>query len=134
MAQYASGGGDTPEAVEQALDNAINKHEWTAGTTKLLFLILDAPPHNTSAITAKMHSLISDAARKGIRVIPVASSGIDKETEFLLRSLSVTSGGTYVFLTSDSGVGGGHIEPTIGDFQVEKLNSLLIRVIGEYLK
>ncbi|MBQ4165009.1 MAG: hypothetical protein IJD85_01645, partial [Oscillospiraceae bacterium] len=70
----------------------------------------------------------------GIRIIPVASSGIDKTTEYLLRTMAFRTGGTYTFLTDDSGIGGGHIEPTIGDYEVEKLNDLMVRVIGEYLQ
>ena len=69
---------------------------------------------------------------QGIKVIPVASSGVDKETEFLLRMLAITSGGEYVFLTDDSGIGGSHIEPTIGAHEVEKLNDLMVRLVQKY--
>ena len=81
-----------------------------------------------------MCALMEDAAEKGIRVIPVASSGVDKATEFLMRALSITTGGDYVFLTDDSGVGGSHMEPTIGDHEVKKLNTLLVELINGYLK
>lgn len=132
-AQSSDGGGDFEEAVEQALDDAINKHSWSENSTRLMFLVLDAPPHNTADIVIKMNNLMQQAAAKGIRIIPVASSGIDKNTEYLLRCLSIYTGGTYTFLTDDSGIGGSHIEPTIGDYQVEKLNSMLIRIINSYL-
>lgn len=133
MVEYADGGGDYPEAVDRALDNAINEHKWEEDSVKLLFLVLDAPPHHNSVTVPAMSRLMKEAAEKGIRIIPVASSGVDKETEFLMRSLSITTGGTYVFLTGHSGIGHGHIEPTIGSYDVEKLNELLIRIIGEYL-
>jgi hypothetical protein len=42
------------------------------------------------------------------------------------------TGGTYTFLTNHSGIGNDHLEPTIGDYEVEKLNDLMIRVIKEY--
>ena len=71
-------------------------------------------------------------AKQGIRLIPLASSGVDTETEFLLRSWSVMTGGTYTFLTNHSGIGNSHLEPTIGAYEVEKLNDLLARVISEY--
>ena len=71
-------------------------------------------------------------AEKGIRLIPLASSGVNTETEFLLRSWAVMTGGTYTFLTNHSGIGGDHLEPTIGEYEVEKLNDLLVRVIAEY--
>ena len=45
--QHASGGGDEPEAVHKALQNAINEHQWNDDSTiKLMFLVLDAPPHD----------------------------------------------------------------------------------------
>lgn len=129
-AESAAGGGDFPEAVEQALHDAIEGHEWRAeATARLLFLVLDAPPHHTPAILERMRSVTAAAAAKGIRIIPVAGSGIDKNTEFLLRFEAILTGGTYTFLTDHSGIGGSHIEPTIGAYDVEFLNDLLVRLI-----
>lgn len=133
MAQYADGGGDTPEAVHTALGNAINDHEWSKNTTKLMFLVLDAPPHSDSQIIDSVNHYVNAAANDGIRIIPVASSGVDKSTEYLLRTMAFRTGGTYTFLTNHSGIGGDHIEPTIGDYEVEKLNDLMVRVISEYI-
>lgn len=133
--QSANGGGDFEEAVEEALDDALNKHTWSEkAKARLLFLVLDAPPHNTKEIVEKLHKLIQTAAEKGVRIIPVASSGIDKNTEFLLRYFSVSTGGTYVFLTNHSGIGNGHIEPTIGQYEVEFLNDALVRIVNSYLE
>ncbi|HEY9842542.1 MAG TPA: vWA domain-containing protein, partial [Candidatus Obscuribacterales bacterium] len=132
-AQSADGGGDGPEAVPDALENALTKHAWSeSARARLLFLVLDAPPHYDQSELERVRAMISAAQRQGVRVIPVASSGIDKETEFLLRMLAIGTGGEYVFLTDDSGVGGGHIEPTIGEHQVEKLNDLLVRLVQKY--
>lgn len=133
MAQCADGGGDTPEAVHTALGNAIEEHEWRENTTKLMFLVLDAPPHYDSQVIASVNRYVNAAANDGIRIIPVASSGVDKSTEYLLRTMAFRTGGTYTFLTNHSGIGGDHIEPTIGDYEVEKLNDLMVRVISEYL-
>lgn len=133
--QSANGGGDFEEAVEEALNDAINNHSWSdRAKARLMFLVLDAPPHYTDEIREKLHKLTSEAAAKGIRIIPIASSGIDKNTEFLLRYLSVSTGGTYVFLTDHSGIGGSHIEPTIGQYQVELLNDALVRIVNSYLE
>jgi len=132
--QNADGGGDFEEAVEQALQSAIHEHDWNdAAYAKLLFLVLDAPPHDYAL--EDMHRLIRDAAAKGIRIIPITCSGIDKNTEFLMRAIDVATGGTYVTLTDDSGISvGGHIEPTIIDSPVYKLNDLIVKIIGEYMK
>ena len=130
--QFASGGGDYPEAVTTALNNAIYKHNWRTDSTKLMFLVLDAPNHDED--DKYYHSLLKSAATKGIRIIPVASSGVDTDTEFLCRTMAMTTGGTYTFLTDHSGVGGSHLEPTIGDYDVEMLNDMLVRIIGDYME
>lgn len=132
--EYADGGGDYEEAVELALEDAVNNHDWSEDSTKIMFLVLDAPPHNASDIRASLASTLADAAAKGIRIIPIASSGVDKSTEFLLRTFAMVTGGTYTFLTNDSGIGGDHIEPTIGSYDVEYLNDLMVRIIDEYLR
>lgn len=131
--QSASGGGDYPEAVHTALDSAINNHDWDEDAVKIMFLVLDAPPHSDTQIVDSVNSLIVQAAEQGIRIIPIASSGIDKSTEYLLRTMAFTTGGTYTFLTDDSGVGGGHIEPTVGAYNVERLNDMMVRIVSGYL-
>lgn len=131
-AQRSDGGGDYPEAVEAALEDAISGHQWSADArARLLFLVLDAPPHHQQDILGTLQGVTRSAARQGIRIVPVASSGVDKETEFLLRFLGISTGGNYVFLTDDSGIGNDHIEPTIGQYEVELLNDLLVRMINE---
>ncbi|MCR5830420.1 MAG: VWA domain-containing protein [Lachnospiraceae bacterium] len=131
--EYADGGGDYEEAVELALANSVDEHDWEEDSVKLLFLVLDAPPHNNEANCKSLQRSIMNASEKGIRIIPVASSGVDKDTEFLLRAFAMTTGGTYTFLTDDSGIGGSHIEPTVGDYEVEHLNDMLVRIIKEYI-
>lgn len=132
--QYASGGGDYEEAVEEALSDAVYNHKWDDNNTKLMFLVLDAPPHCTSNNSDVLTSTITAASAEGIRIIPVASSGVDTETEYLCRSFAVATGGTYTFLTDHSGVGGSHLEPTIGYYQVEKLNDMIVRIIESYIE
>jgi hypothetical protein len=130
--QFAKGGGDYPEAVDDALARAIDSLHWNSNAgTKLLFLIMDAPPHNEAK--ERMYKLILKAASLGIRIIPVACSGTDKSTEFLLRSIALATNGTYTFLTNHSGIGFPHIEPTTDKYEVELLNSILKRIIAQFL-
>lgn len=131
--QSADGGGDFPEAVHTALDSAINNHDWSENSTKIMFLVLDAPPHTDIQVIDSVNKSIREAAEKGIRIVPIASSGIDKSTEYLLRTMAFTTGGTYTFLTDDSGIGGGHLEPTVGAYNVEKLSEMMIRIVNSYL-
>ena len=134
-AQGADGGGDFPEAVTEALDSVVHGHEWSeSAVARLAFLVLDAPPHEGAQDKSWIQESITDAAAQGIRIIPVASSGIDKSTEFFLRFADIATAGTYVFLTGHSGIGGEHLEPTVGEYQVELLNALLVRLITASLQ
>lgn len=132
--QSAEGGGDFPEAVHTALKNAVDGHEWNEDSVKIMFLVLDAPPHSEDQIVDEVNKYVGKAAEMGIRIIPIASSGIDKSTEYLLRVMAQTTGGTYTFLTDDSGIGGEHLEATVGAYNVEKLNDMMVRIVNGYLK
>ncbi len=130
--QFAGGGGDYPEAVDEALNAAIVNEQWDASAdARIAFLLLDAPPHNETMTMERVKSAIESAARQGVKIIPVSASGIDKSTEFLLRFFAIATNGTYTFITDDSGVGNTHIEPTTGEYQIEYLNDLLSRLIIE---
>lgn len=127
----ANGGGDYEEAVEEALEKA-NALAWNpVAKSRLMFLILDAPPHFNEQIVAKIKNQITKAQEKGIKIIPIVASGANKDLEFLMRFFSISTNGTYVFLTDDSGVGNPHLKPTKDDFKVEKLNDLIVRLIKE---
>lgn len=128
--ERADGGGDTPEAVAEILQETMTKSSWDDDSVKLAFMIFDAPPHNGKE--EMILSAVKTAAEKGIRIIPVVSSNSERDTELFARALSITTGGTYVFLTDDSGIGDSHLEPIIGDYEVEKLYDIIIRVINDY--
>ncbi|WP_367391500.1 carboxypeptidase-like regulatory domain-containing protein [Lewinella sp. LCG006] len=127
--QQAQGGGDYPEAVEAALESALDSLQWRdAASTRLLFLVLDAPPHQEEENIKRMQVAITKAAQRGIQIIPVSCSGVDKNTEFLLRSMALATNGTYTFITDHSGIGNSHIEPSTDSYEVEYLNDVLARL------
>ncbi len=128
--QSAYGGGDYEEAVEIALDTAINELSWSEeARTKLVFLILDAPPHQEESIKKSLHLSMQTAAKQGIKIIPIVASGSDKSNEYLMRALALATNGTYTFITGHSGVSSGHVEPTTKDYNVELLHDILVRII-----
>ena len=129
--QYADGGGDYPEALDEALEMAVNKN-WSENSTKLLFLVLDAPAHEENENKTRYSNAVTEAAKKGIRVCPVLASGADTLTEYLTRSAAILTGGTFVFITDHSGIGGAHHDPDLPDVVIERLNRLLIRLINGY--
>lgn len=134
-AQYAGGGGDYEEAVEVGLEQAIDSLEWSKDArARILFVILDAPPHNTYDTRKKMKTLAKKAAKKGIRIIPIAASGINKNTELLMRSMALCTNGTYLFITDHSGVGNGHIKPTTDSYKVKSLNQVMVETIKNQIE
>lgn len=131
--QNAKGGGDYPEAVHTALAEGLQNLSWTeGGYARLAFLILDAPPHYSPEVLKSINDSMKEYAANGIKIIPVAASGIDRKTEALLRLMAIFTDGTYVFITNDSGVGNEHITPSVGEYQVESLNGLIVRLINKY--
>ena len=133
--QSASGGGDYPEAVHTALEKGLQDLSWDEGArSKIVFMLLDAPAHHNDNVIESLHKSIETYAKAGIKIIPVAASGVDNATEFMLRFFAVSTSGTYVFLTNDSGIGGDHIQASVGDYEVELLNELIVRLIDKYLE
>ncbi len=129
----AGGGGDRPEAVDMALDAGLSALSWRDdAATKLAFLVLDAPPHDDPTTVARISAMTAQYAARGIRLIPVACSGVEKSDEYLLRSMALATNGTYLFLTNHSGIGGSHTEPTTDRYDVEYLNALVYRVIHQF--
>jgi hypothetical protein len=132
MGQNANGGGDYEEAVEEALKISLEQ-DWNIDSkAKLLFLLLDAPPHFTQENVALIKKQIQLAQEKGIKIIPIVASGANKDVEFLMRFFSVSTNGTYVFLTDDSGIGNTHLKASTKSYKVEKLNDLILRLIEAY--
>lgn len=133
--QNADGGGDYPEAVHTALEKGLQGLSWREDNSiRLAFMLLDAPPHKNDQVIASLQQSVPQYTKRGIRIIPVAASGVDKPTEFFLRFTAIATDGTYVFITNDSGVGNDHIAATVGDYKVELLNELIVRLIDQYLQ
>ena len=136
-AEYADGGGDFPEAVDEALVNAVCDHAWDEDAVKVMFLVLDAPPHDEAerqGTRSNIRKALESAQKQGIRIVPVVASGIDDTTEYLMRSLAAATGGVYAFLTDHSGIGNAHADPHVEQYSVEKLNDLMVNVILSYWK
>lgn len=68
----AYGGGDTPEAVYEAIWAAVNKNTWARSGVKLIVLVGDAPPHAKSM--DKLKKLAEQSAGKGFKFLCVKVS------------------------------------------------------------
>jgi hypothetical protein len=126
-AQSAANGGDYPESPEMGLEQ-LQQLSWRTGSSvaKVAFWVADAPQHDYRA--AQMKTAIMDAHAAGIHVYPVSASGTDDLLELTMRSAALITGGRYLFLTDDSGVGDSHKIPEIPCYFVTKLEKALIRV------
>jgi hypothetical protein len=126
--QGASGGGDYPEAVAEGLADA-NALSWRAdaGVARVTFWIADAPTH--AAKTAALKTAIQSSIQQDIHIYPVSASGTDERAEYAMRSAAQITGGRYIFLTDDSGIGGTHAEPHIPCYVVTKFDRALVRMV-----
>lgn len=132
-AQSAGGGGDFPEAVDDALEVALRRLSWNSeARARILFIALDAPPHQDELVKIRIQTLTAEAAARGIRVITLACSGMDGSAEFLMRSIALATNGTYTSLTDDSKVGGSHRAPIAATLNVQKLNALLADILYRF--
>jgi hypothetical protein len=127
--QTAANGGDYPESPELGLA-ALEKLTWRAGSSvaKLAFWVADAPHHAERG--AAMKQAIVQAQGAGIHLYPVSASGTDELLELTMRSAAEISGGRYLFLTDDSGVGDPHKVPEIPCYFVTRLERAIVRVVG----
>ena len=130
--QQPDGGGDYPEAVDTALEMAVGKQWSSSATTKLIFHVLDAPAHTGTKHEQKFNSAVMAAAEKGIRICPIICSGAAELTEYTMRQAAIYTGGTFIFVTDDSGIGNEHHTPGLPNATVELLNSMLVRLVKGY--
>ncbi len=130
--QVASGGGDFPEAMDAALVDA-EQLSWRSGadTARMLVLNADAPPHGEDVQAAL--ETTRRLGQQGVRVYPLAASGVDRNAEFIMRAMAATTGGRHMFLTGDSGIGGAKLEPKAQCYLVTGLDDLLYRVMASEL-
>ncbi|MGB3627233.1 MAG: vWA domain-containing protein, partial [Henriciella sp.] len=128
--QSANGGGDFPEAMHDAMATGLD-FDWRDDAVKVNMLVADAPPHDEDIEATWDSALLSRT--KGIHIVPLAASGVDDTAEFLMRAMGQITGGRYLFLTDDSGVGNAHAEPTIDCYVVTRLDSLVERVLTDLI-
>jgi Mg-chelatase subunit ChlD len=92
----ADGGGDGPEAVNQALDAAINRMSWSQdrSTYKVVFLVGDAPPHMDYQDDVKYQQVVAAAAARGI-VVNTIQCGTLSDTVAPWREIAALGHGRY---------------------------------------
>jgi len=137
----AGGGGDTPESLNEGLHRAIWDVEWRSGeTVRLVFLVADAPPHLDYAQDFDYAQEMVEAVRRGIKIIPIASSGLEDQGEYIFRQLAQVTLGRFVFLTyaeagQPSSGPGTETDHSVApqDYTVDVLDSLIVHLVTEEL-
>lgn len=100
----ASGGGDGPEAVNEALDAGVSEIQWShsAGTRRLLFLVGDAPPHMD--YQGPHYPEILREARQHDITVNTVQAGDWPETRQYWQSIASMGGGRFIAIAQDGGL------------------------------
>jgi len=132
----ASGGGDYPESLNEALHDALYSVTWRESkTVRLIFLVADAPPHLDYPQDYDYAEEMVVAAGRGIKIFPIASSGLEDQGEYIYRQIAQFTGGKFLFLTYTAG-GSGPGEDTehhVEDYTVKNLDALVVRLVQDEL-
>jgi len=125
----ANGGGDTPEAVNQALDDAVNKINWSADrkTLKFIFLVGDAPPHMDYTDDVKYPVTCQRAVEKGITINAI-QCGTDAECTKYWKDISTKAAGSYAAIPQGGGAQrvSTEFDRRLGEINTELARSTLI--------
>jgi hypothetical protein len=124
--QTAGGGGDYPEAVEQAMARAVAL-DWRPDAVRSILFVADAPPHADDVASAWQSTEV--ARGKRIHIVAVGASGVGPGAEYLMRAMAALTQSRYIFLTDDSGIGNRHAPPSVDCYLVTKLGSSIRRVL-----
>lgn len=131
----ADGGGDYPEALEEALSEALTEPAWRpAGeAVPLVFLVADAPPQTRRQLGTTYPEAAREAAARGIKIFPVASSESDDTAEAVFRQLALATGARFVFLSYGAGgaATGDHTDIDATDYEELALDDLVVRLTAE---
>ncbi len=105
QAFHAAGGGDSPESVNQALDEAVNAMSWSkdAQTTKIIFLVGDWLPHMDYPDDVKYPVTCQKAARNNI-IINTVQCGRETSTAPVWQEIARLAEGSYIALAQSGGM------------------------------
>jgi Mg-chelatase subunit ChlD len=138
-ALQAAAGGDEPEAMNEALHEAVHHISWRGKqTTRLLVLVADAPPHLDYGGPQYDDDMLA-ALGKGIKLMAVGASGLNKQGEYIQRQMAQYTGGRFIFLTyaDASNPASGPGRETVHDvrnYSVQTLDKLIVRLVREELE
>ena len=137
-ALQAAGGGDYPEAMNEALNDTVHRISWRGdGATRMVVLLADAPPHLDYGGPQYDDDMLA-ALGKGIKVFSVGASGLDTQGEYVQRQIAQYTGGRFVFLTYRNAANpasgpGRETVHEVSNYSVDTLDRLIVRLVREEL-
>lgn len=139
MGVQALGGGDEPEALNEALHAAIQQVNWADDAVRLTFLVADAPPHLDYPNDYDYVQEIRAAVARGVKIYPIAASNTNDDAEYVFRQLAQQTLAHFIFLTYQEGQNSGapgdttqrDVDPN--SFTVERLDDLVVQIIQREL-
>jgi hypothetical protein len=102
----ADGGGDRPEDVRRALNDAVLKSGWAPSSQQMIqaiFLVGDSPPHFDYKDEPSLDDIIGNAQKRGI-ILNTIECGDASDTRQVWQHISSTSGGEFHEIVQDGGV------------------------------
>ncbi len=148
----AHGGGDTPEALNEALHEVVHGLSWRQQAARLVVLVADAPPHldydgcmttpeafgsspprgqradglGRPGTCPQYDRDMQAALAKGIKLFAVGASGLDPVGEYIYRQMAQYTAGRFVFLTyrDASNPGSGPGSQTVHDVKQYSVQTL----------
>ncbi len=101
----AGGGGDTPESVNEAMNEAVTKMSWSTDRSvlKIIFLVGDAPPHMDYANAPKYPDICQAAVKKDL-IINTVQCGTMGETTPVWKEIAKLSEGSYAAIAQEGGM------------------------------
>lgn len=103
MDYQASGGGDTPESVNKALNDALHEIAWSQdqNTYQAVFLVGDAPPHKDYQDELQYPKILAEARKRGI-VVNAIQAGSARATGIEWQQIAALGAGEF-FQVDQSG-------------------------------
>jgi hypothetical protein len=157
----AGGGGDTPEALNEALHETVHRLDWRVDAARMVVLVADAPPHldyggcveppeaygfgppggrraglGRPGACPQYDRDMQAALAKGIKLFAVGASGLDPVGEYIFRQMAQYTAGRFVFLTYKEGADpasgpGTQTGHDVGQYSVQTLDKLIVRLVSD---
>lgn len=126
----AGGGGDTPESVSQALDEAVRLMSWSQDreVLKVVFLVGDAPPH-TDYADGPDYRKVCESAVKGDLIVNTIQCGELAETTPIWQEIAKFSEGSFAAIPQSGNVA---VIAAPQDAELAKLNRELNSTVIAY--